>query len=192
MKGAAPNPKPPVSKAAAALLLFALAFVLAGFVLELGIGSNFVFLFSAEYQAAGKWAFALLLPIIGVGFRNRHMARQLRQNYPTWWVRRLLVYPLSVALVAGMVVLAPLGWIAAFAWATGSPTGPTTGRLVSVDEYRTSSKGCGQRGQLSVRGHTAQVCLEGLAVLPMKAGTPIMVEGELSSMGLLVTELHPP
>ena len=183
------QPSPQASRTKVAIVLLAFALVLGGALLKITVGSRFVFFYSERYTSIGWWAFALLFPVIAVAMFNEQVKVHMRLRYPTWWVRWLMMYPLSVALAAAAVVIAPLGWIAALTLATGSSAEPTVGRLISVGDYRPSSKGCDQRGELAMHGKTASICLEGLAVLPMRGNVPVVVSGKQSNFGLLIEGL---
>jgi hypothetical protein len=166
------------------LQVAAFAFFLGGIVLELTIGSRFIFYFAGQYSDIGLWAFLLLLPAFGIQV-FRHLQQAGRRTYPTWAVRWLIMFPLATTVGAAVLVIAPLGWIATFVWATGTTVEPSRGQLVSVDDFRSSGRGCNQRGRLEVQQHQAAVCLEGIAALPMKSGS-VIIRGKSSRLGLLV------
>lgn len=182
------NVKPKeASPAITALVLVAFGFVIGGIVLEVTTGSRFVFYFERQYTAVGWCAFALLLPVFGIP-THRYMKHAGRHRYPTWAVRWLFMYPLTTAFGSAAVVIAPLGWIATYVSAAGATVEPNRGQLVSVDDYRSSRRGCDQRAKLAVRDHLASVCLEGIAALPMKRG-PVIVQGKAARLGFLVERI---
>lgn len=117
---------------------------------------------------------------------SERVRNQIRLRYPTWWVRRLFMYPLMAAVASATAVTDPLGWIAAHAWAVGADTEPLPGRLASVGDYRASSKGCAQRGELAVGKYMGSICLEGVAAIPMKVNPSVAVHARQSPLGLLV------
>lgn len=183
------QPSPQASRTKVAIILLAFALVLGGALLKITVGSRFVFFYAERYTSIGWWAFAMLFLVIAVAMFNERVKAHLRLRYPTWWVRWLLIYPLSVAIMAAAAVMAPLGWIAALTLATGSSAEPTVGQLISVGDYRLSSKGCDQRGELAVREQTTSICLEGLTVLPVKGNVSVVVSGKQSNFGLLIESL---
>lgn len=119
-------------------------------------------------------------------FRVKRMKEELKRSYPTWGVRWIFMYPLVVVVASGLVVIAPLGWIAGHAWASGVDTKPIPGRLVSVEDYRGYGKGCDQKGKLAVREFIGSICLEKIATLPMKPNPSVIVSARQSALGLLV------
>ncbi len=139
--------------------------------LELSVGSHFIFFRAAGYKKVAWWIFLGLLPLIAGRMLSERTRSHMRLRYPTWWVRRLLLYPLTAAVVSAATVTAPLGWIAAHAWAMGTDTEPLPGRLVSVGKYMGS------------------ICLEGVAAIPMKANPSVAVHARQSPLGLLVLDV---
>ena len=183
--------KPHASRTRIAVVLGAFSFFLGGVLLETTLGSRFIFFYGESYTAVGWWVFLLLLPVVGAALSNNRMRIHLRLRYPTWWVRWLLMYPVTVALATATLVIAPLGWIAALTWAAGVDTQPTIGRLVSVEQYRASVKGCDQRGKVALQEYVASICLEGISALPAKGNLPVLVVGRQSSLGLLILGITP-
>lgn len=180
---------PPASGTRIAIVLLAFAFFLGGMLLEFSVGSHFIFFYAAGYKEVAWWIFLGLLPLIAGCMLSERVRSHIRLRYPTWWVRRLVMYPLMAAVVSATAVTAPLGWIAAHAWAMGADTEPLPGRLASVGNYRASSKGCAQRAELAVGKYTGSICLEGVAAIPMKANPSVAVHARQSPLGLFVVHV---
>ena len=168
--------------------MVAFAFVLAGDVLHAILGPRFIFFHADPYASVGWLVFIALLPVFGAAMFHERARVQTRLRYPTRWIRWLM-YPLGIAAGSGAVVIAPLGWIAALTLATGSDTGPVVGRLSSVAEYRSSVRGCDQRGELVVAEHGASVCLERLTTLPAKGNASVVITASRSRFGLLIKSI---
>lgn len=182
-------PPPPASRTRIALVLLAFAFFLGGMLLEFSVGSHFIFFYAAGYKKVAWWTFLGLLPLTAGCMLSERMRNQIRLRYPTWWVRRLFMYPLMAAFVSATAVTAPLGWIAAHAWAMGTDTEPIPGRLVSVGKFRASLKGCDQRAELAVGKYMGAICLEGVAAIPMMANPSVTVHTRQSPLGLFVLQV---
>lgn len=184
---------PGVSNTRIAVALAAFAFLIGGALLYATLGSRFIFYYAKPYANLGWWVFIALLPAFGAAFLRKRARTELRLRYPTWWVRWMLMFPLSVAVASGAVVIAPLGWLAALTFATGAPIGPIPGRLSSVSKFSTSGKGwgCDQRGELIVASRGASICLEGLTNLPAKGDVPVLITARHSSLGLLISSISP-
>ncbi len=178
-----PHPKSPT---AIAFFLAAFAALFGGLGLAVVIGDHFIFDDPEQYRRIGSWGFVALVPIVWAALTTQRMKQELRNRYPTWWVRQLIALPASVAIGAGLLVLAPLGWIAAFTVEYGKPTGPLDARISHVDVYRPSGKGCDQRGELLLRGQISRICFDGLAELPMNPNQPVVVTGRQSSFGIVL------
>ena len=164
-----------------------LTFFFGGALLEATVGSRFIFFYSNRYQEVGWWTFLLLLPVFGtLVHKVKGVKEQLKRSYPTRAVRWTFMFPLVVVVASGLVVIAPLGWIAGHAWAFGVDTKPIPGRLVSVEDYRGYGKGCDQKGKLAVREVIGSICLEKIATLPMKPDPSVIVSARQSALGLLV------
>jgi hypothetical protein len=148
------------------------------------MGDHFIFDDPKLYRRIGYCGFVALLPIVWAALTTQRMRQVLLNRYPTWWVRQLLVLPTFVAIGAGFLVLAPLGWIAAFTVEYGTPTGPLDARIAHVEDHRPAAKSCVQRGEVLLRGQISRVCFDGLAQLPIKPNQPVVVTGRQSSFGV--------
>ncbi len=113
-----------------AVILF-LVFI--GPMIELGIGKGFAFFHANAHRAAILWIVGILLPVIGFAVYTRERKDHLlKDRYPTWGVRWLLMFPLVSLLGAAMIAMAPLGWAAFMGWATGKDSTALEARVLSV------------------------------------------------------------
>jgi hypothetical protein len=149
---------------------------------------RFVFHYAAQYRSIGGWVFVLLLPVMTVVTLSATQYRvQLRKRCPTALLRRLVMWPLSVTFCAGALVVAPLGWLGAFAWAFGEPQLPLAATVSAVEDYRASRKGCRQHMTLDIDARKVTVCLakhyQGPAPLP---GQRLSVASDAVSYGYII------
>jgi hypothetical protein len=172
--------------------LAAFLFVTGGSVLELTVGQGFIFAWANEYRSIAPWIFLGLLPPFGLGWYFLERANQtLRVSFPTGWVRWLLVFPLAVALSAGMVVVSPLGWAALFGWAAGTPSDQLEAKLVSIGESSPSARSCDQSATLELGGATTRICLEDrISGQTPRAGDTLAIVGRTSALGVFIDEIH--
>lgn len=182
-----------LSQRSAKIMVFCAGFVLlfGGLMLNLEVGSRFVFFHGERYTTASWWVALLLLPVLVWLMLKPRFRAEIRRRCPTGWVRRIILYPMSVALILGAVVTAPRGWIAAYTWAFGVEASPLPGHLAFVERHRPSAKGCDQRGTLRMQQHMSSLCLDALMDLPARGDLPVMIVGRQSSMGLLITRIAP-
>ena len=166
-------------------------FVVFGALLEAFVGDRFIFSASNEYWRGMPWAIGILAPLLAVGLFSIEKNNQtMKSRYPTWAIRWLLMFPLTVAAATAMSVAAPLGWIALYGWATGVPTQQLEGRVVKVGAS-SRTPGCDQRAELNFRGATASICVENrISGMPPMAGDKIAISGRLSPTGLFVEQIR--
>lgn len=191
LRDAAMPAGPVLTRGRAIAVIVLLAGLLAGVLLELSIGEVFLFSRSKDYFAAAPWVFLGLLLPLGWALAGRTARRELELRYPTWAVRWLLVYPLSVAVSAGAIIVAPLGWAALAGWALGAPA-VAEARVVSVDAGSGSALRCRTKGRLRIAGQEGNVCLSRLVAdgrLP-KPGEDLQVSGLSSAFGMLLRQVR--
>jgi hypothetical protein len=171
--------RPPV----AALVLI----VVVGFVLELTIGTRFIFAYAAEYRRMQPWLYGLLVPAFGVlWWKLIRSQRILLADYPTWWVRWLIMYPLIVAITSAVIVISPLGWAALLGLSVESQPGRREASVVAIDN-RPGARGCDLRATLRFAGSDVRMCLEDRIDGPMPgAGQAVVVHGRTSAFGTVV------
>lgn len=160
--------------------------------IEMGIGKGFIFAHANAYRAAMPWIVVLLLPVIGFTVYTRERKESiLKDRYPTWGVRWLLMFPLVSLLGAAMIAMAPLGWAAFMGWATGKDSTTLEARVLSVGEASSSSRGCKQLARLQVLANDASICLDGRISKPPRQGDSLSVRGRVSVWGVYIEELQP-
>jgi hypothetical protein len=169
-----------------------LLLVFIGPIIEIAVGKGFVFAHANAYRAAMPWIIALLLPLIGFTVYTRERKNPiLKDRYPTWGVRWLLMFPLVSMAAAAMIATSPLGWAAFMGWATGANSTALEAKVLSVDKASTSSRGCKQYARLQILGNEASICLDGRISKPPKQGDSLSVRGRVSAWGVYIEELHP-
>ena len=134
-----------------------------------------------------------LLPLSLAAVLEMNAASPLSARYPTWWVRVLVVWPLFVAMLAGVIYLSFLGWVAA---ASNAVADGLQHRLADVQSLgRSESRGhrCRHSMKLKYDVGNATMCADGLpGVDQARAGTKILLVGPSSALGQHVTALRQP
>ena len=171
-----------------------LLFIVTGAVLELTVGSGFIFAGADTYRSAAPWFFAALLPVFAVLlYWQERFSGNLRSSFPTSWLRRLIIFPLMVAVCSGIVLIAPLGWASLLGLAVGARADDLEGIVLSAGDVSKSSRAsrCKQRAKIAVRGASAAICVEGrtAAPLPIKEG-PALLSGHVSRFGVHVESIR--
>jgi hypothetical protein len=170
-----------------------LAIIVAGAVLEMTIGRGFIFAGANEYRSAMPWIFVVLLPVFAflLFVINRANRSYQQDRFPTWWVRTLVVFPLTVVLCSGVVLIAPLGWAALFGIALGTSTDTLEGRVLIVGRISTSSKGCRQTDKIEARGASANICVDGRTSEPvLNEGDTVLLSGRTSPLGVYIESIR--
>lgn len=171
--------------------------VLLGFVavpLEFTIGETFVFSYSNAYSAALPFLYAVTLPIFAVWFflleRKQHL---FFNQYPTWAVRWLAMFPLLVVLSSTAVVFAPFGWSALFGWIIGTQSPPIEAKVLSIEPMRERKKigQCEQKAKLVISDIHANICVQSLMFGPVpKAGDTVTLYGRSSILGVFIEQIR--
>lgn len=163
---------------------------LIGAFLAASAGGHFVFFFSREYRI-GAWLGALVL----CPFFYRFIADPSRQKplapRSTVGVLRLFLFSFGAAIAASITVFAPFGWLLAATWMLGEPQTSMPATLLRVSVYN-PGRGCDQSGVLAFADRIASICLEGRAVLPLRASQTVLLSGKQSAFGLLVRDITTP
>jgi hypothetical protein len=169
------------------LVLFCFMFI--GAILHVAFSGRFVFFYAAQYKQAGWLAFPCLMAAFSGLLALPQVTAPIRAKHPTRWVRWFFSYPLFVAALAGMTVLAPLGWLAAGTWAFGTQREPLRATVVSVEPFR-SSKGCNQHVTLHVLSTRATLCLANHYAGPaLKAEQEVRIDVRATAAGLLLGQI---
>lgn len=171
-------------------LVLALVLVPMGGLLELVfVGQGFIHSLGNEYRAIGPWLFLALVPVVAYGLKKARIDKFLATRYPTRWVRRYLMFPGVVLTAAGMLVLAPTGWVALLGWSVGSHSTGLEGTMVKTTEF--SERKCDYRGTLLVNGIDGEICLRTrVSGPPPKVGDHVFVTGRTSAYGVYVEEIR--
>jgi hypothetical protein len=182
---APPRPLPLAARIALATVMLALAI---GSLLEITIGSGFIFSGSNAYRHAMPWLWAVLLPSFGVvWYLAERRQNLLRHRYPTAWVRWLLVFPLMVVASAGMAIVAPLGWAAMGGYLVDAPPERLAAKVLSIEPAATRRRSCDQKARFEIDGIAADICLEGrLTGRSPGRGEMVEVTGRRSVFGILI------
>ncbi len=172
-------------------VLMVIVFVVFGALLEAFVGKYFIFSAINEYWRIMPWAVGILAPLFTVGlFFIEKNNQTMKTRYPTWTIRWLLMFPLTVAAATAMTVIAPLGWSALYGWSVGTPSQSLDASVLKI-RPASHSRWCDQRAELSFRGATASICVEDRisGISPM-AGDKIAISGRLSTLGLFVEQIR--
>ena len=173
-------------------LLGVVFFVVIGALSEAVIGKYFIFSGINEYWQYIPWIIGLSVPLFSWSFYHAVKKNDfIRRRYPTWSIRWLVMYPLSVAFTIGMTIVAPLGWSALYGWTLGVPAEKLEARVVGIDVPQPSSRGCSQKAELSFRNASATICIENrLSGQSPKTGDIVEISGRLSQLGLFVEQVR--
>lgn len=171
----------------------AFIFVIGGFLLELTIGSGFIFAFSSQYKTVMPWlGLAAALPVGVALLYLEKKDRFMSNRYPTWVIRWLIVFPLMTATVSAGIVISPFGWAAIAGWLFGTPSDHIQAKVIFL---RAPSKrlrwlDCRQEAMLEAGAGSADICLDNRVLGPMPgAGDAVAVAGRTSVLGVYVQTL---
>lgn len=170
-------------------LVFAAAF--AGLLLEVTLGSGFIWSGGTAYGALGGQLFVVLAPVCAVGlYLHERSTGSIRAQYPTGFVRWVFLYPTMVVFMAGFLISIPWGWAALLGWTFGAPSRVDV-RVASVQVHDGRKRNCDQSARLEFKGATARICLDGrLAGAVPAADDTVAVSGRVSRLGLHVQQVH--
>lgn len=157
--------------------------VLIGAFILMVAGSHFLFAYSRQYDVVGWLAALIMLPNFYL-LLTTHEAAQ-RNRKPIGRVRRVLLYCAGAAMMAGMCVMAPVGWFLAATWAFGETRTAIPATVLHAGDYH-RGRGCNQEGVIGWEGQTASLCLQGLAPLPLRDRQIVPVRVTQSAIGLLI------
>jgi hypothetical protein len=164
--------------------------VLAGGGLEETLGTRFIFAAANQYREAMPWIVAALTPLFAwLMIRVERINHDLATRYPTWWIRWLIMFPLTAILLSAAVALAPLGWSALFGRLNGSDARPIDAQVRYV--FKPSSRGCRQEAEVQVGDNWARICIANVLVgrVP-RDGETVTVVGSVSRFGTRIKEIQ--
>ena len=190
-------PNPRQSRKGALLMLGLGLGVFVGACLWTHFYDRFVFIHQGKYTFFASIVFVALWLPAAVLLRRNGFTQETPQ-IPTRWVRRLVMFPLSVLLVCGAVVVAPLGWFAAGVWMFGTKRLDMPARVLYVEEYqdKVRSSHCSQNVEIQLVGVETKVCLTKVYKgRDLQAGETVGLRGKELASGFyieLIEELKRP
>jgi len=188
------HPEPPEaplrSSTLAKVALATIVFVVSGALLEATMGQKFIFLGSNGYWLTMPWLLAVLIPLFTwMIFRLERKQHMLAERYPTRAIR-FIMFPLMILMSVGMVLAAPLGWMALFGWMNGTPADNLTARVVWI-RPPSHSRGCHQDAEIRFKAVDTSICVYGRIVgRQPDNGDAVILSGRLSSYGLYVEQIR--
>lgn len=171
-------------------LLLGFCIFMAGFFLNIALGKHFFFASTMPITSTSFWVFLALVPCFTVLLLKANFDKQHSECYPTWWVRRLLMFPLFVLFSAALVAMAPLGWLITYTWLGEHPNTRVSARIITIEEYRPKARSCDQQGEIVVGARQTRICFEGLIDLPVKNGADIKLIGKQSPFGFMIERVQ--
>jgi len=179
------------SKKARPYLLVTVTVICMGVFLDFFLGDSFLFEYSSTYWRLMGWIFVFLTLLFGIKwYRDGQLQQILISRYPTKWVRWLLL-PLLPIASSILVAIAPLGWLALYAWLVSTPTTNITSKVISISEYSQISRACHQSAELAVNDLFGRVCLDGILLgqIP-RAGETVTIVARPSKLGLFIDKIN--
>lgn len=178
-----------LSKPLLFLVLGALVFAIAGVILELTVGSRFIFSHANAYRNAKPLMFIILIPILAkVWLPIFKGSDYISARYPTDAIRWLVMFPCTVVMLSTIIMVAPLGWLALGGWVVGESSDNLEAKIISI---RSPDKTCKLIANLEIRGNRADICLGGRVIgSTPKVNDVIAVTGKISSFGVFIVEAH--
>lgn len=171
-------------------LVAVLVFIFGGAWFEMSRGGEFLATGNAALRAATPWVVLAAIPAwYWVLCRAEAWAPRVYEDMPTWFVRRMVVFPFAALLAAAAVGAAPWGWAAYLGGLSGTASRMEV-RVVSVDAPRRSSR-CQQHASVELRGAMARVCVHtATAGAVPRVGDILVVSGRVSRWGVHVESVH--
>lgn len=174
----------------AAPLVALLVFIFGGAWFEMLRGGDFLATGNAALRAVTPWVVLAAVPAwYWVLCRAEVWAPRVYEDMPTWFVRRMVVFPFAALLGAAAIGAAPWGWAAYLGGLSGTASRMEV-RVVSVDPPRRSSR-CQQHASVELRGAMARVCVDAATIGAVpRAGDTLVVSGRMSRWGVHVESVH--
>ena len=172
--------------------LLVMSLVVCGAVMELTLGDGFVFAKANAYRSVMPWLFLIILPPSAfLCFFLTRADKTILARYPTWWVRRLIVFPVTSALLSATIVISPLGWASFLGWVVGTHSDHIEAKVLRIGGFSRSSKSCTQRVTLEVSGNSSDICLEDRLMGQVPSiGDAVDLTGRTSIFGVYVDEIR--
>lgn len=164
-----------------------LAFLI-GSIWGLSIDEQFIFSAANQYRLAIPWLLIFLLPALAWKLHGLVETNQrITRRYPTWWIRWLIMYPVTIAFSAIILLKLPLCWFAIYGRLCGTPTEGLEAKILRVNDYRPQSRGCHQTADIAINGVSSTICLaKVLSGRTPKVGETVVIAGRVSGAGLYI------
>lgn len=102
------------------LVLSGVFFILIGFILEILISRKLKLGYAYEYRDVILWSLFIVIPFMSaLWFRLEKRTHILRNRYPTWVIRWVVMFPLLSVFSSIMIVVSPFGWFSFYGWVVG-------------------------------------------------------------------------
>ncbi|MBQ5948574.1 hypothetical protein [Massilia sp. ST3] len=153
---------------------------------------RFVFYYAQTTAKVALWSLLLFTPFILYRMRRAPLfVAELKKKYPTSWLRDIVVMPLMAAMVAGLLVAAPLGWVLAIAAWSGGVVHHVDAVATEVGTY-SQRKGCDQFATLRFASVEKEVCIASLSPhSSLHPGQSLAVGIVRFSFGFLIVSIAP-
>ncbi|MBC3831027.1 hypothetical protein H8K33_05875 [Undibacterium amnicola] len=171
-------------------LILVFCIFMAGFFLNIALEEHFFFASTIPIASTSFWVFLALVPCFTVLLLKANFDKQHSDYYPTWWVRRLIMFPLFVLFPAVLVATAPLGWLITYTWLGEHPNTQVSARIITTEKYGQKTRSCDQQGEVVVGARQIRICFEGLIDLPVKHKGDIKLLGKQSSFGFMIERIQ--
>ena len=173
--------------------IIVIIFLFGGLILELTVGTKFIFAWANTYREFQRKLFFVLYPIFTIAFFFL-----LRKNAIEWKkfsTRKLywLLFPLNSACITILALAAPLGWISLSGWLIGSYANDMKAKITSITPYNYSSTraSCRQYADLEFRGNSAKICSAGLIIGETpKQNEHVLIGGQVSGLGIYIQQIR--
>jgi hypothetical protein len=166
-------------------------FIMVGLTLMFTVGRNFAFYYEDQYWHVAQIAFFVLLPIIVIARLATPADTQPDPNPRQSFVFVIINWIILTAMIAGMLVLCPLGYIALYSSASGS-NATVDAKVASIrnlkQKYRFS---CKRNAFIEYGGLEPEVCLADLYRGDDDiSGRRVLLDIRQSSLGFTLRELR--
>jgi uncharacterized membrane protein len=138
-------------------------FIIVGLALLFTVGRNFAFYHEDQYWHVAKIAFFVLLPIIVIARLATPADTQPDPNPRQSFVFVIINWIILTALIAGLLVFCPLGYIALFSWASGADA-TVNATVASVKDLKQKyTFSCKRNVVIAYGGLEPEACLADLS-----------------------------
>lgn len=168
------------------LVWVALCLALVGAIYE----ERFLFHRPQPIWQASAAAFLILFPAALFVLRRAIGDEEFAAEYPTWWSRAFIIYPVVLAIGLAAIMFVPFAWIFTSAGMSGAPTHMVPGMVASV-EHRTG-RGCQRFITIAILGRHGTLCAAAVsAPAQLRSGDELDIELSFHATGVYIHSLHP-